>query len=163
MPAEIQIIEVKPRPLAVVRVTTLPSKWPREFMHSLNKVYAAVKAGHVTQSGHNVMVYRPREDGQVDIECGIETAQKFEPAGEVVYSQTPSGKAVTIAHLGPYQELGRSHGAVAEWSRRNGHGLTGICWEIYGDWEEDSAKLRTDIFHLMSPPDACHTEVKSSI
>jgi hypothetical protein len=26
---------------------------------------------------------------------------------------------------------------------------TETCWEIYGDWDEDPAKLRTDIFHLL--------------
>jgi effector-binding domain-containing protein len=151
MPTEILLIEAKPRPIAVVRVTTVLSKWPREFRHSLDKVYAAVKAGHVRQNGHNVMVYHPREDGRVDIECGIDVEKEFDPVGEVVYSETPSGLAITTAHMGPYGELGTSHQAVVEWSRRNGHRLTGTCWEIYGDWREDPAQLRTDIFHLARP------------
>ncbi len=149
MPGEIAIVTAKPRPIAVVRVTTVISKWPSQFMRELDKVYYAVKAGRVRQSGHNVMVYRPRPDGQVDIECGIETDARFETAGEVVYSETPSGSAVTIAHIGPYQRLGESHNAVVQWSRANGQQLTGICWEIYGDWNEDESQLRTDIFHLM--------------
>jgi hypothetical protein len=32
MPAEISIGAVKPRPLAVVRLTTVLSKWPRQFL-----------------------------------------------------------------------------------------------------------------------------------
>ena len=118
-------------------------------MHALDKVYDAVKAGNVRQSGQNVMIYRPRDDRLVDIECGIESEAKFEPIGEVVYSETPSGLAVTTAHIGPYEQLGKSHAAIIEWSRLNGHRLTGTCWEIYGDWEADPAKLRTDIFHLV--------------
>jgi effector-binding domain-containing protein len=146
---DIAVVEVRPRPLAVVRVTTLLSKWPSQFMESLNKVYAAVKAGHIRQNGQNVMVYRPRADGVADIECGIEIAAKFESVGEVVYSETPPGAAVTVTHVGPYHQLGSSHKAITEWSRQNGHPLTGVCWEIYGDWEEDPAKLRTDLFHLV--------------
>jgi effector-binding domain-containing protein len=118
-------------------------------MHSLDKVYASVKVGHVRQNGQNVMVYRPRQDGQVDIECGVEAAAKFEPFGEVVYSETPLGRAVTMAHIGPYRRLGVSHAAIVSWSRQNGHSLAGVSWEIYGDWDEDPAKLRTDIFHLL--------------
>src|ERR1700740_3196380 len=110
MPTEISIIDARPRLIAVVRVTTVLSKWPRQFMHELDKVYAAVKAGHFRQNGHNVMVYRPRPDGQVDIECGIETDGSFEAAGEVVFSQTPAGMTVTTAHIGPYDRLGVSHG-----------------------------------------------------
>jgi effector-binding domain-containing protein len=149
VPSSISIVDASPRPIAVVRVTTVLSTWPREFMHTLDKVYEAVKAGHVRQSGQNVMVYRPRDSRLVDIECGVETPARFEPIGEVVYSETPSGLAVSTAHIGPYQQLGMSHNAVIEWSRQNGRRLTGTCWEIYGDWNEDPSKLRTDIFHLV--------------
>ena len=151
MHREIALVEVRPRPIAVVRVTTVLSTWPREFMKTLDKVYEAVRAGKVKQSGQNVMVYRPRKDGQVDIECGVEVAAEFEKTGEVIYSETPAGLAATTPHIGPYQELGVSHRAIVDWSRRNGHHLTGTCWEIYGDWEEDTAKLRTDLFHLLGP------------
>ena len=149
MPTQIAVVDALPRPIAGVRVTTVLSKWPSQFMHELNKVYEAVHAGHVRQSGQNVMVYRPRKDGKVDIECGVETAARFEPIGEVVYCETPSGMAVTAAHIGPYERLGVTHNALVDWSRKNGHEITGICWEIYGDWNDDPAKLRTDIFHLL--------------
>jgi effector-binding domain-containing protein len=52
-------------------------------------------------------------------------------------------------NVGPYAQLGESHAAIAAWSRQNGHRLTGICWEIYGDWSDDPSKLRTDLFHLL--------------
>ncbi|HUA62931.1 MAG TPA: GyrI-like domain-containing protein [Verrucomicrobiae bacterium] len=142
------MIDARPRPLAVVRVTTVLANWPREFVEHLNKVYTAIKGGRVRLHGQNVMVYHPRHDGQVDIECGVETDGPFDAAGDVVYSQTPAGRAVTVVHIGPYSLLGKSHGAIAEWSRAHGHMLDGTCWEIYGDWEEDPARLRTDIFHL---------------
>jgi effector-binding domain-containing protein len=149
MPAEIFIVETKPRPIAVVAVTALLSEWPTQFRRHLDQVYDAVRAGRVRQSGHNVMIYRPRGDGRTDIECGIEIEGRFDPVGEVVYRETPEGMAATTAHIGPYGELGKSHRAVVEWCRANGHQLAGICWEIYGDWNEDQAQLRTDIFHLL--------------
>jgi effector-binding domain-containing protein len=155
---EITVIEIRPRPLAAVRVTTELAKWPGQFRKSLDKVYTASRAGKVQQSGHNVMVYYPRPDGQVDIECGIEVAAKFEPYGEVVWCQTPEGLAVTAAQIGPYQELGASHRAIVDWCRKRGHKLTGTCWEIYGDSENDPAKLRTNLFHLLArlgAPNAC--------
>ena len=149
MPSSISIVDASPRPIAVVRVTTVLSTWPREFMHTLDKVYEAVKAGHVQQSGQNVMVYRPRDTHLVDIDCGVETAARFEPIGEVVYSETPSGLAVAIAHVGPYEQLRTSHAALIEWSHQNGHQLTGTCWEIYGDWDDDPGKLETTVMYLL--------------
>lgn len=143
------LVEAFPRAIACVRVTTALSRWPREFMHSLNKVYAVINAGHVRKSGHNVMVYRSRADGSADIECGVEITGPFEPIGEVVYSETPSGFAVTKTHVGPYDQLGVSYETLARWSLDGGHNLSEISWEIYGDWEDDPAKLRTDIFRLV--------------
>jgi effector-binding domain-containing protein len=151
MAREISIIDTRPRPIAVVRVRTVLSKWPAQFRQALDKVYDAVRTGRVRQSGQNVMVYRPREDSLVDIECGVETDARFEPVGEVVYCETPSGATATTAHVGPYERLGVSHDALVGWCRRNGHPLTGVCWEVYGDWDDDPAKLRTDIFHLVHP------------
>jgi effector-binding domain-containing protein len=132
-------------------VTTVLSQWPKQFMKALDIVYDAVRAGRLQQSGRNVMVYRPRGDGRVDIECGIEVATMFDGLGEVLYCETPGGPAVTAAHIGPYDKLGDTHNAIVAWSRENGYRLAGTCWEIYGDWEEDAAKLRTDIFHLLAP------------
>jgi len=149
MERQIVLIDARPRPLAAVRVTTLLSRWPNQFKTALDKVYDAVSAGRVRQTGRNVMVYRQRPDSQVDIECGVEIDTKFEETGEVVYCETPTGRALTTPHVGPYGRLGASHQAIVEWSRSNGYTLAGVCWEIYGDWEADHLKLRTDIFHLL--------------
>ena len=125
------------------------SRWPSQFRQELDKVYAAIRAGKVLQTGQNVMVYYPRTDGRVDIECGVEVGARFEPAGEVRYCETPGGLAMTTTHEGPYDRLGVSHRAVVDWSRQNGRRVTGIVWEIYGDWDDDTSKLRTEIFHLL--------------
>jgi hypothetical protein len=106
MHREIAIVEARPRPRAAVRVTTVLSKWPAQFRSALDKVYEAVKAGKVRQSGHNVMVYHPHGDGRVDIECGVETAAECEPISDIVYCETPSGLAVTTAHIGPMSSCG---------------------------------------------------------
>ena len=28
--------------------------------------------------------------------------------------------------------------------------LAGPCWEVYGDWHDDPAKRRTDMYHLLA-------------
>lgn len=151
MTGEINRIEAQPRPLAVVQVTTAVARWPREFKTSLDKVYEAVRARLIVPSGHNVMVYRHRPDGLVDIDCGIETSTAFDRFGEIVARTTPAGQAVTAAHIGSYQSMRETYRAIAEWSARSRIQLAPVSWEIYGDWEQDETKLRTDIFHLIAP------------
>ena len=52
-------------------------------------------------------------------------------------------------HYGPYDRLGAAHDAVMAWCREHGHKTALPFWEIYGDWEDDPAKLRTDVLYLL--------------
>jgi effector-binding domain-containing protein len=150
MSGQIAIETVASRPFAAVHVTTSLAKWPSEFRTPLGSVYTALRTEGVPNLGQNIMVYRPREDGLVDIECGVAVAAKFGPIGDVHFAETPAGSVATLTHIGPYSQLGASHAAIAAWIRENGHRHTGICWEIYGHWVEDQAKLHTDLFHLLA-------------
>jgi effector-binding domain-containing protein len=140
---------VQPRPIAAVRVTTEITQWPGQFKAALDQVYAAAKAGKVRLNGVNVMVYRPRSDGLCDIDCGVETVSEFEPAGAVVYCETPRGEAAAIAHIGPYRDLRLSHDAVVKWCREHDRSRSGVVWEVYGHWNNNPATVRTDLFHLL--------------
>ena len=142
-------LDVQARPFAAVAVTTRISLWPQQFGQSLDKVWKEIRAGRIKKAGHNVMVYRHRDDGLVDIECGVETRSRFDSIGEVVLRETPAGLAVTATHVGPYQELSASWDAVAQWARAHAFAATNTCWEIYGDWNEDPAKLETELFLLV--------------
>lgn len=149
MRGDITVVAVEPSPLAVVRLSTTFSEWPGQVIKTLGIVYEAVRAKKIKQSGQNVMVYHPPGGQRVDVECGVKVAAKFETVGEIAYCETPGGTAATMVHLGAYDQLVASHRAVVEWGRKNGHRFAGVCWGIYGDWNEDLAKLRTDIFHLL--------------
>lgn len=149
MLTDISIVDAAPRPIAVVRATAELSKWASQRLRELDKVYAGKKAGHVPQNGQNVMVYYVGANGMAEIECGIETEPAFAGWNEIHASLTPAGRAVTGTHVGPYHELHGSYRALTAWARENGHKLKPVCWEIYGDWDPDPAKLRTEIFYLL--------------
>jgi hypothetical protein len=150
MDCQVTLVQVEPTPLAVVRLSTTFAKWPTQWMTALGAVYEVVKAGKVRQQGQNVMVYRPLGGDRVEVECGVQIAKGFRAVGEVVCSESPSGTAAAVAHLGPYERLGDSHKAVVDWCHRQGHRLAGVRWEVYGDWEDDPARRRTDIFHSIT-------------
>lgn len=59
-------------------------------------------------------------------------------------------------HLGPYTRLSEAHARIRQWCANHGYLLTGVCWEIYGHWDEswntNPSKIRTDVFYLLQDP-----------
>ena len=103
----------------------------------------------IAQPGRNVAVYLEMDQGQINMEIGVEVAGPFTGDGDVVCSATPAGLVVTTVHLGPYDRLGEAHDAIFEWCQHNHHELAGPNWEIYGHWTDDPARLQTDVFYLL--------------
>lgn len=50
--------------------------------------------------------------------------------------------------MGPYSDL--PHGALRQWCEDNGHKIARPSWELYGDWSDDPAELRTDLYYLLA-------------
>ena len=80
---------------------------------------------------------------------GVEVGAPFEGSDGVLCSELPGGLVATTMHLGPYDRLGEAHDALHRWCRENGHALAGPSWEVYGHWDDDPERLRTDIFYLL--------------
>ena len=63
-----------------------------------------------------------------------------------------SRAATTVARGAPSREgLAAAHAAVVEWSRANGHELTGTRWELYDHWRADPDRFETAIYWLLAP------------
>jgi hypothetical protein len=112
---------------------------------------ADVGAARSLQRGHNVFVYRPQPDGTVELGCGFQVAEPFEPVGEVVCDTIEGGEAAHALHLGPYSELKRTWDALLADLRAAGEPTSQVQWEVYGDWQEDPAQLRTDVYVPVRP------------
>jgi effector-binding domain-containing protein len=94
-------------------------------------------------------VYRDGENGQLDVEIGVEVADPFAGDGTVSCSATPAGRVATTIHIGPYGRLVEAHQAIVRWCRDHHRNPTEINWEIYGHWDDDPEKLRTDVSYLL--------------
>ena len=137
------------RHLAVVLRRLKWSELGSNLIPLLDRVYVQVRAGRVAQSGHNVFVYRdPTKDG-VTVEVGVEVPGPFDAMDDVVYSSTPSGEVASTLHIGPYSDLGGAYDALAKWCKEHNRPRAKTYWEVYGDWNEDPAKLETEVFYLL--------------
>lgn len=79
----------------------------------------------------------------------MQVISSFVATDGVACSATPAGQVARTAHYGPYSKLGKPHEAVRRWCQEKCHPIVTPYWEIYGDWDDDPAKLRTDVLYLL--------------
>jgi effector-binding domain-containing protein len=135
------------QPTAVVAATTTWAEYPTLWPVLLDEVYSFVRAGGATLNGRNVMLYL---DDVPNVEVGVQVTGPFEPAGRVMPSVLPAGEVASTVHRGPYEALEEAHVALKAWCGSHRHALTGVRWEIYGDWREDPADLETEVCYLLA-------------
>ncbi|MGH3260008.1 MAG: hypothetical protein ACRDOU_32180, partial [Streptosporangiaceae bacterium] len=90
--------------------------------------------------------------GTLTVDVGVETLTDFSDRGEVLHVPTPSGEVAMTAHFGEYADMGLAYSALERWCADHSRSPAGVNWEVYGDWEEDPAKRRTDVHFLLEPP-----------
>jgi effector-binding domain-containing protein len=91
------------------------------------------------------------DDGALTIDVGVEVHGSFVPRGEVRLTATPAGEVARTAHFGQYSDVAGAYAALEQWCATSGRRPAGLSWEVYGDWEEEPAKRRTDVFFLLEP------------
>ncbi len=150
MSYSVQIRSVGEQLVAAARERTTTQRVAQDIRRLLERPWALIQErGDLRTDGHNVAVYfGPLPDDVVEV--GVQVVKKFDATELVVCSATPAGRVATTSHFGPYSELGRAHAAVREWCASTGHTPRGPAWEVYGDWNDDPGRLRTDVFWLLA-------------
>jgi effector-binding domain-containing protein len=148
---EVSVAHVDAQPIASVRERVPVGDVPTRFGAALDRVWQfAREAGLATH--HNVFVYHDSGDGDPVVEFGVQIGGAFDDSrsGGVLSSSTPAGVVARAVHVGPYDGLRAAHDAVRSWCADHGHTIVGPAWEIYGDWDEDPAKLETEILYRLA-------------
>jgi effector-binding domain-containing protein len=146
MEYQVHVEQVASQLTAVVRCRARSSSLAQVVPQACGEVWAYIRSSPLLHPGRNLALYL---DGEINLECGVEVFQSFEGNGRVICSRTPAGTVVTAAHFGPYQGLHEAHDIIRKWCAANGHAVPGINWEVYGHWDDDPAKLRTDVYYLL--------------
>jgi effector-binding domain-containing protein len=150
MEYDVRLEQLSSRPLAVVRRRASLQELAKVVPDACGTVWGVVRAQKITGAGRHVALYW---DGVINLEVGVELDAPFAGHGEVVGSATPAGAVATAVHFGPYNRLPEAHQAIRQWCANHGYTLAGPNWEIYGhwidEWNNDPAKIRTDVFYLV--------------
>jgi effector-binding domain-containing protein len=151
----ITVQTVPPRTLAAVRRRVTIGAVGAAWKPALDQVWAFLRAHPgLRTDGHNVFVYHhpASRDAPMDVDFGVEVTRPFDGEGEVVPAEAPAGEVAMAVHVGPYDQLRRTHDAIHAWHAETGRAFAGTSWEIYGDWSDDPSKLETTVCYLLGTP-----------
>lgn len=147
--SDVNVEVVEARLLAVVRFSAKPNELSSKIREALNRseVYKAIPKG---KAGLNMFLYRCAADSDtLDVELGVQLDEPFEETAVVKQSSTPAGRVAHILLTGPYSGIGEANAAILAWCQSHSERPAGVSWEVYGHWNDDETKLRTDIFYLL--------------
>jgi effector-binding domain-containing protein len=138
---------VEPRHLAAAAgAVASHAELGQAIIKLLDQVWPVLRAqGAATR--HNVVLYSG--GAPLRIEAGVEVPDGFQPTHVVRRVSTPSGQAASATHWGDYSAMAPAYAAIDAWCQANGRRRTHLSWEVYGDWSENPAEVRTDIFVLL--------------
>ena len=155
-PAVTVTVQTAPsRRLAAVRRRVTIGAVGAAWKPALDQVWAFLRAHPgLRTDGHNVFVYHhpANRDAPMDVAFGVEVIRAFDAEGEVAPAEAPAGEVATAVHVGPYDQLRRTHDAIHAWRAETDRAFAGTSWEIYGDWSDDPSKLETTVCYLLGAP-----------
>jgi effector-binding domain-containing protein len=145
-----EVLDLEPTPTAVVRGSVPLPELPEFFRRAYGMVFRELERQGIAPVGEPFAFYPSEPTETVEVAAGVATAAPFEPAGEVVASTLPGGRAVTALHVGPYERLERTYRDLLAALDRAGLVLRPIgMWEEYltdPDVEPDPAQWRTRLY-----------------
>ena len=143
---------VSPRLLAAVSRKVAIGGVGAAWRPALDQVWAFLRAHPgLRTDGHNIFLYHhpARRDDPMEVDFGVEVVREFAPSGEVKPVRTPAGEVAAATHRGSYDRLRQAHDAIHAWAATTQRAFAGASWEIYGDSNDDPAKLETTIMYLL--------------
>jgi hypothetical protein len=142
-PGECTIVTVERQLTAVVESKVPMAEIPQAKRSARTKLDAAVRSLDVGPLGQTFTLWRPPTDGRLDMQPGIVVSRAFAPLREVVPSALPAGRTAHLLLTGPYDGIPGAWNRLFAWCAGERLTLAGTNWQIYGDENDDPAKLTT--------------------
>jgi effector-binding domain-containing protein len=145
----VQVEEVGPRVLAAARGSATRANLGPTIIRLLDQVWPVLRAQGL-RTDHNIVVYH---GGLHDIEAGVEVVGGQLAETDVVkQARTPAGLVATVSHFGDYAAVGAAYAALERHCQEHKLARTPISWEVYGDWSDNPAEQRMDVYWLLAAP-----------
>lgn len=134
----IDVVALEAQPALCVRIQARPETLGQKFLDWLPRIHDATLACAGAMAGMPFARYLNVSEAEFEVEIGLPTTELLCGSGNIVSCVLPPGPAAVTWHIGPYEELGNAHAALAAWAAANSRVAAGGPWEIYfADEEED--------------------------
>jgi AraC family transcriptional regulator len=130
---DIKSTQLEEQPTAVLR-ETVPMNQLRDFFgRAYHRVMGAAEQQHVQLAGPPFAMYRGIPTDVVDVEAGFPVAAPFPGGteGGVTAGTLPAGRAFEAMHIGPYEALPETYGAIMGKMQAEGVTPGNTMWEYY--------------------------------
>lgn len=136
------------QPTAVVREKIPMTALTEFFGRAFSTVMAAAQAQNLELTGPPFALYRGTPTETVDVEAGFPVAPGFRETEGVANGTLPEAEAFEAIHLGTYDTLDKTYGAIQERMRAEGFTPSETMWEYYlsdPETEPDPTKWQTRV------------------
>jgi effector-binding domain-containing protein len=139
------IVGLPERQTAVVRIEGTAADMPRLFGESFDLTARAIQAAGAQIAGEPFARYYAFGE-PISADVGFPFVGTIEPTDRVHRSTLPGGRAVTMIHVGPYDELSVAWERGQAWLSGQGLTVSDAPWECYLTGPEDPGPPVTQIF-----------------
>jgi effector-binding domain-containing protein len=139
-----QVIDFEPHSGAGLETFTTWADMRPNIQKLFGRVYApgALTPGH----GHNFILYRDNTREGIMMTVGVLDRQPGGADPEVKSVHIPGGRVITATHWGDYGQMKSTYDVLEAEIKAKGLKRLSKSLEIYGDWFDDPAKVRTDLY-----------------
>lgn len=128
---EIREITVPSSVVAGIRRTVPMAELPSAFDAAFHQVADTVAAAGAQLVAPPYGRYRGMPTETVDVEMGFPVDRVFTASGDVLVETIPERRAVETVHVGSYDAMPATYGAVFAWIGEHGLVPADEMWEIY--------------------------------
>lgn len=149
MKREFRTTRLEAQHIVGIRTTVAMSEISQAMGTLFGEVHGYIQQSGEQATGMPLAIYHSPPGSTVELECAMPVAKAMTGAGRVRAGELPAGTAVTVTHVGPYDDLPQTWGALTEWIKSQGLEASAAPWEVYvtdPGAEPDASKWRTDIF-----------------